>query len=99
MDIWLLALITGTVIPGIVAFIVQHYMKKFVDSEAERKKKEEDFTLIVIESLKALTVSNKALFEAFKTGRTNGNLDKAMLNADRVERKLEEFLINQASKK
>lgn len=99
MDIWLLALLTGTVIPGVVAFIVQHYMKKFVDNENERKKREELFNFIIIEALRATIASNKALFDAFKTGRTNGNLDAAMLKSDAAEKKIEEFLITQASKK
>lgn len=95
---WGIAFIIGSIIPTIIMYFVQLRLKKMTQTLEEKRIDEKNFHIIMIESVLALGENNKAVFEALKSGRTNGNLDKAIANYTRIEDKLNNYLIEKASR-
>lgn len=95
---WLTGLFLGSLIPGILMFIIQKKLTGVSKSLEDKKADEQRFNVITIKSLMSLGTNNKAIFEALKSGRTNGNLDKAMRQYDDIEKELNAYLIDKASR-
>lgn len=98
MQTWINGLILGSIIPGIVMFFIQRQLTKMSKSLEDKKADEHIFNVIIIKSLLALGENDKAMFEALKSGRTNGNLDRAINNYSQIEKMLDDFLIEKASR-
>lgn len=98
MQDWAYGLLFGSIVPGVIMFIIQKKLSNVSSLLEDKKKDEQNFNIIIIQSLLALGENNKAMFEALKTGRTNGNLDKAMVSYEKVEEKLNNYLIEKASR-
>ena len=79
-------------------FIIQKKITHVSKSLEDKKIDEKRFNIIIIKSLMRLGENDKAMFEALKTGRTNGNLDKAMMQYDEIEKELNAYLIDKASR-
>ena len=95
---WFIGLLLGSLIPGILMFIIQKKLTNVSESLEDKKADEKRFNVIIIKSLICLGENNKAMFEALKSGRTNGNLDKAMRQYDEIEKELNAYLIDKASR-
>lgn len=95
---WFVGLLLGSLIPGILMFIIQKKLTNVSKSLEDKKIDEKRFNVIIIKSLICLGENNKAMFEALKSGRTNGNLDKAMRQYDEIEKELNAYLIDKASR-
>ena len=98
MNEWIYGLIVGRILPSILAFFLQRQLNKISSSLDEKKRDEKNFNIIIIKSLLALGQNNKAMFEAIKTGRTNGNLDEAMVYYDKIKEELNNYMIDKASR-
>ena len=95
---WFVGLFLGSLVPGILMFIIQKKLTNVSKSLEDKKTDEKRFNVIIIKSLICLGENNKAMFEALKSGRTNGNLDKAMRQYDEIEKELNAYLIDKASR-
>ena len=95
---WFVGLLLGSLVPGILMFIIQKKLTNVSKSLEDKKTDEKRFNVIIIKSLICLGENNKAMFEALKSGRTNGNLDKAMRQYDEIEKELNAYLIDKASR-
>ena len=95
---WFVGLLLGSLVPGILMFIIQKKITNVSKSLEDKKTDEKRFNVIIIKSLICLGENNKAMFEALKSGRTNGNLDKAMRQYDEIEKELNAYLIDKASR-
>ena len=95
---WFVGLLLGSLVPGILMFIIQKKLTNVSKSLEDKKTDEKRFNVIIIKSLICLGENNKAMFEALKSGRTNGNLDKAMRQYDEIEKELNAYLIYKASR-
>jgi hypothetical protein len=95
---WFVGLLLGSLFPGILMFIIQKKITHVSKSLEDKKIDEKRFNIIIIKSLMRLGENDKAMFEALKTGRTNGNLDKAMMQYDEIEKELNAYLIDKASR-
>ena len=94
----IISLFFGSLIPGLLMLIIQKKIGSVSQILEEKKEDEKTFNTIIIQSLLSLGKNDKAMFEALKTGRTNGNLDQAMQKYDEVEQKLNTYLIEKASR-
>lgn len=94
----IVGLFLGSLVPGILMFIIQKKLTNVSKSLEDKKADEKRFNVIIIKSLMCLGENNKAMFEALKSGRTNGNLDKAMRQYDEIEKELNAYLIDKASR-
>ena len=92
------ALILGSIMPTVINYFTNRTLKSLSNKMEEKKKSEQDFNILIIESIQALAENDKAIFEALKTGKANGNLQRAMDNLDKINTKLNRFLMTQATK-
>lgn len=95
---FIIGILVGTIIPTILSFFINRRLEKISSKLDEKKADEQNFNILIIESIQALGESNDAMFEALKSGRANGNLDRAMENFSKINAKLNNYLREKATR-
>ena len=95
---FIIGILLGTIIPTILSFFINRRLEKISSKLDEKKADEQNFNILIIESVQALGESNDAMFEALKSGRANGNLDRAMENFGKINAKLNNYLREKATR-
>lgn len=86
------------VVSGAALFFIQRYFKKKDKKDDERDKAKVKENVLILKSIKSiggLTVANSI---ALKNGKTNGEMDKALKDYDKVDKELYNYLLEQTSR-
>ena len=54
--------------------------------------------MIILRSVSALCVTSKAMCEALKNGKINGNIDNSLEKLEEINKEINEFLMEKATR-
>lgn len=103
MDIESIANLIGTIIvnsiiPLIFTFYANAMLKKTSKIASMKKEDEQKKNMILLRSVAALCVTSKAMCEAMKNGKINGNIDNSLEKLEELSEEINTFLMEKATR-
>lgn len=92
------SILANSVIPIVFTFYINTMLKKTVAVADSRKADEQKKNMILIQSIGALCHTTKALCEAMKNGKINGNIDSSLEKLEELNDKINDFLVEKATR-
>lgn len=83
----------------VLGFVIKQSLEKFSSNIESKREDDQKFSMIIINFLTVLAKNDAELFEALETGRTNGNLKKAVDRLTQMNDELNVFIVEKASRK
>ena len=90
--------IVGSIISGMVLFLLQRFFKKRSKRDEERDKAIEKENYLILKSIDAVGKLTYANAVAIRDGKTNGEMHEAMESYEGVKEEMYEYLLKQGSK-
>lgn len=91
--------ILGSIISGMVLFLVQRFLKKNEERENERNKARAKENILILKSIDAIGKLTYADAIAIRDGKTNGEMKEAIEEYVEVKEDMYNYLLEQNAKK
>lgn len=91
--------ILGSIISGMVLFLVQRFLKKNEERENERNKARAKENILILKSIDAIGKLTYADAIAIRDGKTNGEMKEAIEEYIEVKEDMYNYLLEQNAKK
>lgn len=91
--------IAASIISGMVLFSLKRYFEKKETQDREKDSILARENILILKSIKSLGLLTQANAIALKNGKTNGEMEDAMAEYEKVDKELFEYLLEQNSVK
>lgn len=91
-------IIINSVIPVVFAFYLNHLLKKSTMMVETKKEDEKRQSFITLRSIAALCETSKAMCEALKSGKINGNIDNSLKKLNEISDEINEYVMEKATR-
>lgn len=92
------SIIINSAIPLIFTFYLNYLLKKTSRLADVKKVDEQKKNQILLRSISALCNTSKAICEAMKNGKINGNIDNSLERLEQIDKEINEFLMEKATR-
>jgi hypothetical protein len=91
--------ILASIISGMVLFLLKRYFDKKEERDKEKGEVLARENILILKSINALGKLTQANAIALKNGKTNGEMEEAMSEYEKIDKELFEYLLEQNSVK
>ena len=92
------SILINSAIPLIFTFYLNYLLKKTTRLADVKKVDEQKKNQILLRSISALCDTSKAMCEAMKNGKINGNIDSSLERLEEINKEINDFLMYKATR-
>ena len=92
------SILINSAIPLIFTFYLNYLLKKTTRLADVKKVDEQKKNQILLRSISALCDTTKAMCEAMKNGKINGNIDSSLERLEEINKEINDFLMEKATR-
>jgi hypothetical protein len=90
--------VSGSVISGMTLFFLQKHIKKREQTDEERDKAKAKESVLILKSIHSVGSLTEATAIALKRGESNGEMDDALEEYERMDAEMYDYLLEQNAK-
>lgn len=88
----------NSVIPIVFSFYINRLLKKTSRLADTKKEDEQKKNIMILRSIAALCCTSKAMCEAMKDGKINGNIDSSLEKLEELNEEINNYLMEKATR-
>lgn len=91
-------ILINSVIPIVFSFYINRLLKKTSRLADTKKEDEQKKNIMILRSIAALCFTSKAMCEAMKDGKINGNIDSSLEKLEELNEEINNYLMEKATR-
>lgn len=93
------SIISVNILPLCLSYYMTYKLAKITKIIDNKKSSEQKMNILIIQSLGAQSTVAKAMCEALKTGKVNGNIDEAIDALNQIDKEINNYIVDRATQK